>query len=396
MTVDAHQLPYAIIVGVDSLQGIQAVRIMAKKGVPIIGIVRTTEHFGSRTSLCEKLILSNTKTEKLIDTLLELGPTLPGKAVLFPCTDISVLLISRYRETLAPWYHIALPEEDVLEMLVNKDSFYRYAQEQELLITPTRFLATQADAEAAAHELNFPVVLKPVAKTPEWEKISSKKVHKAEDAASFLELYAHYAGATDGMIVQEWIEGGDDTLYSCNFYCNDHGELLVAFIARKLRQWPPEAGNSSLREECHNDNVLAETHRLVEKVGYRGLGYTEFKQDRRNDRHYILEVNVGRPTGGSAIAEAGGVELLYTMYCDLVGLPLPDQRVQTYQGARWIHLLDDAQSAWYYYRKGELSLNAWRKSWSGRKWYAILSLRDPGPFLYQITTGVRSRFGRKD
>jgi len=59
---------------------------------------------------------------------------------------------------------------------------------------------------------------------------------------------------------------------------------------------------------------------------------------------YMIEANLGRPAGRSAIAEAGGVELLFTMYCDVVGLPLPENRVQRYQGAKWIDLRHDLQS----------------------------------------------------
>ena len=40
------------------------------------------------------------------------------------------------------------------------------------------------------------------------------------------------------------------------------------------------------------------------------LGYVEAKRDVRTGRHYLIEPNIGRPTGRSAIAEAGGVELL--------------------------------------------------------------------------------------
>jgi D-aspartate ligase len=165
-------------------------------------------------------------------------------------------------------------------------------------------------------------------------------------------------------------------------------------VARKIRQWPPQTGTSSLGEECRNDVVLEQALDLFASVGYRGLGYVEMKRDARTGRHYIIEVNVGRPTGRSAIAEAGGVELLYTAYCDAAQLPLPAARTQRYGGAKWIYLRHDLQSALHYWRRGELSLGDWWRSVRGVRGDAVASLRDPLPFvgdLWHAASAVLSR-----
>jgi predicted ATP-grasp superfamily ATP-dependent carboligase len=163
----------------------------------------------------------------------------------------------------------------------------------------------------------------------------------------------------------------------------------VTFVARKLRQWPPYVGITSLGEECRNDLVLQETVRLFKSVGYRGLGYLEMKRDARSGKYFVMEANVGRPTGRSTIAEAGGVELLYTMYCDALGWPLPENRVQTYKGVKWIDLRGDLQSALYYWHRGELTLREWWRSVRGPKAYALFSWKDPGPFLGDLQRMIR-------
>jgi predicted ATP-grasp superfamily ATP-dependent carboligase len=182
------------------------------------------------------------------------------------------------------------------------------------------------------------------------------------------------------LMVQDWVEGSDETLYSCNCYFDRDSEPLVSFIARKIRQWPPATGTACISVECRNDEVLEESMRLFRSVGYRGLGYLEMKQDSRTGKHYIIEPNIGRPTGRSAISEAGGVELLYTMYCDAVGLPLPTNREQTYRGVKWIAVRRDLQSSFWYWRRGELTAREWWRSIRGRKAYALFSWRDPLPF----------------
>ena len=379
MTSDS-QLPHAIVIGLDNMTGVQTARILAGHGVPVIAIAGNPEHYCAKTRVCERILAADIKSEAFIETLESLGPSLPQKAVLVPCTDMSVLLISRNRQRLLEWYHVSLPDEAVVEMLMDKISFVMFAQEQGLAIPRTFFIRNRADAEEAARELSYPCILKPPMKTPTWEQNTKEKVFKIDSADEFLRLYDRCAGWAELLMAQEWVEGSDANLYSCNCYFNADSEPLVTFIARKIRQWPPEIGTSCLGEEVRNDEVLEESIRLFRSVGYHGLGYVELKQDERSGKQYIIEPNIGRPTGRSAIAEAGGVELVYTMYCDALQWPLPENRTQQYKGVKWIHMRRDFQSALFYYRRGDLSLGEWLRSWRGKKGYAIFAWNDLAPF----------------
>ena len=381
--------PPAIVIGLDNMTGLQTARILNRHNVPVIAIANDPAHFCCRTNVCQKIYYASTKNDEFIHLLEGLGPTLDTKPVLFPCTDLSVLQISRNRKKLEAWYHIALPDPEVVETLIDKLSFIRFARDHQLPIPKTLFLQNRSEAVQAAHELVYPIIMKPPVKTPTWESNTKAKVFKPASAQEFLDLYDQCSGWADELMVQEFIEGPDSNLYSCNCYYDADSSLLVSFVARKLRQWPPETGTSSLGEEVRNDTVLEETLRLFDSVGYHGLGYVEMKRDQRTGKHYIIEPNIGRPTGRSAIAEAGGVELVYTMFCDKAGLPLPENRQQKYLGAKWIYLRHDFQSALHYWRKGELSLRDWWKSWQGRKGYAIFSWSDPAPFWHDIGRTLR-------
>ncbi len=380
--------PPALVVGLDCLTGLQTARILAGHGVPVIALAKNRQHYCARTRVCQQIIETDTGTEAFIQTLEELGPTLPQRAVLFPCTDSSVWLISRHRARLAPWYYIALPRAEILELLMDKIGFYEFAQQANLPIPRTFLLKNRAAAEQAAAQLTYPCILKPPLKTRTWEQHTKAKVYKVASAAEFLTLYDQCCQWTEVLMAQEWIEGTDASLYSCNCYFNVTSQPLVTFIARKLRQWPPETGTSCLGEECQNDFVLRESLRLFQEAGYYGLGYVEMKRDERTGQHFIIEPNIGRPTGRSAIAEAGGVALLYTMYCDCVGWPLPANREQAYGGVKWLDLRRDFQSALHYWRRGELSLGDWWRSWQGPKGHAVFSWTDPAPFWHDLWRAV--------
>ena len=324
--MNADPGPTAVVVGLDCITGLQTARILADRGVPVVGMAGDPRHFACRSRACERVVVADILGDELIAALERLGPSLGARAVLFPCTDQSVMLISRHRARLEPWYHVLLPEHGLVELLMDKVKFTRYGREHGLALPPTQFVSTLADAQRAARELRCPLVVKPALKTSRWQGERLAKVYRAASPSQLLELFAQLSPWSDELIVQEWIEGGDAELFSCNCYFDREGAPVVTFVARKLRQWPPGAGTSSLGEEVRNDEVLAETLRLFEGLGFRGLGYVEIKRDARTGRNYIIEPNVGRPTGRSAIAEAGGVELLYSMYRDAIGASLPAAR----------------------------------------------------------------------
>jgi predicted ATP-grasp superfamily ATP-dependent carboligase len=382
-------VPPAVVVGMDTVTGLQTARILAARGVPIIGLAGDLGHFACRTRVCAQILQADLLREDLVDVLATLGPRLDTRAALIPCTDLAVLQISRHRERLAPWFHVALPDHAVVEMLMDKVGFLRHAQRNGLPIPETVIIESRDDAERAARTLSYPAVLKPPIKSATWQSYTATKAYQLRNGEELLEVYDRVAPWSEVFIAQEWVAGGADELYSCNAYFDATSRPLVTFVARKIRQWPPHIGTSSLGEECRNDDVLGETIRLFGGLEYRGLAYLEMKRDARTGRHVIIEPNIGRPTGRSAIAEAGGVELLHTAYCDMVGLPLPSAREQRYVGAKWIDDRRDAQSAFYFLRRGELGIGDWVSSVRGPKSHAVLSRSDPLPFFLDLLHSAR-------
>ncbi len=380
--------PPAIIIGLDSMQGIQVARILASHGVPVYAITNNPSYHTTRTRVCRDIMHVDTGTEDLVDLLLTIGSDFDQKPVLVPCQDKNVLVISRSRDRLERFYRLVLPPNEVVEMMMDKVRFYTYAQEQGFPLPRTFILRTRDEAETAAEKLDYPCVLKPPFRPYEWTRHTKQKALVANDPEELLGLYDHYRPWADLLIAQEWIEGTDGDLYSCNVYFNASSEPIVTFVARKIRQWPPETGQSSSGEECRADPVLDETVRLFRTAGFQGLGYLEMKRDARSGAFVIVEPNVGRPTGRSAIAEAGGVDLHYAMYCDAAGLPLPEGLTQRYLGVKWVHLLRDIQSGLHYWRRGELTIPAWFRSLRGRRAYALFSWTDPMPFLTAMTRAI--------
>jgi len=378
----------AVVIGLDDARGVYAARTLARRKVPLIGVASDPLSYGSKTNSCRQVLYGPTRGVELVELLEDLGPKLGEKAVLFPCFDQTVITLSRFRDRLEPWFHVVLPSADAVECMTDKVKFHEYATSAGLPVPKGYVLRTRVDAELAAQQLAFPCVLKPTtSKSPDWLKHTHLKAFKASNGEELLSSYDRLHRWTEALIVQEWIRGTDANLYSCNCYFDSRSQAVASVISRKVRQWPPETGETSMGEECREDTVLSESVRFFEGFKHRGLGYVEFKRDDRTGRYLIVEPNIGRPTARSAIAEASGVELLYAMYCDAAGLELPEGRTQSYQGVKWVHLRKDLQSSIHYWRRGELTLGSWLKSYRGRKVFALFSWRDPRPFwadLYRV------------
>ena len=120
MALGSNSAP-VVVIGLDCITGLQTARIFADKGVPVIGIARDLNHFSCHTRVCDKIIEGDTRTPALISLLTQLATELDSRAVLCPCTDNAVMVLSEHRAELPENYLLALPSADVVETLIDKE-----------------------------------------------------------------------------------------------------------------------------------------------------------------------------------------------------------------------------------------------------------------------------------
>jgi D-aspartate ligase len=385
---EAPTSPRAVVIGLDCLQGLQAARILSARGIRVLGVAKDPSHYAVSTRVCERIMFVNTGGPALIDLLERIGPSFRCKPVLFPCQDKNVVEISRARHRLDAWYRLALAEHDVVETLIDKASFYEYAVEAGLPVPPTYVIRNRLEAERAAAQLSYPAILKPSVRLREWSRHTKLKALIAESPEELLAHHDRFSPWASVLIAQQLIVGSDSRHVTCNSYFDRRGEPLVTFTTRKIRQWPPRTGQACSSVEVRDDEAVELTRRVFGGVDYRGLAYLETKRDERTGAHMIIEANVGRPTGRASTAEAAGVPLLYTMYCDAVGLPLPFDRQQRYLEVTWLHIIRDLQASAYHWARGELTMRDWLRSLRGPRTYAIASWSDPWPFVRAVRSSL--------
>lgn len=382
-----------MLLGADCIAGLQTARILHRRGVLVVAAIGKPGHFVASSRSVERTVDLGSTDEDNLSKLRSLASDLPGRPVLIACSDLLVRFMSDTRVALAEHYDFVLPPPDVVDLLTDKERFQQHAAAAGMQVPRSVYLTFGDDPTQALADLAFPLILKPPSKSVAFERAVGHKAVKVDDIVEVKRVMADADGTTPSVVAQEWIEGPDSNLLSFNGYFDRDGELLAGFTARKIRQWPPSAGTSAFGEEIDCPELTELATDYFSSLGYSGLIYLEMKRDARTGGLVAVEPNVGRPTGRSAVAEAGGVALHYTAYADAAGIDLPPlaDRRQTFEGARWMYIRHDVQSAASLIRSGELTVAEWLRSLRGRRAYAVWSLRDPLPFLVDIQATVKKQ-----
>ena len=382
----------AIIVGLDSMQGLQSARILASYGIPVIGLAEDKYDHGCHTNVCSEIIITRTEGEELVETLLNLGKRLNKKAVIFTCQEKNVYTVSKERDRLSAYYHIIFPDHSIVDIFMDKNKFYDYAIKHNFPVPKTYTIKNLNELNKLDSQIQYPCILKPSSKSSEWIKKTSLKAFVISTKEELKRIFDEYINYTESFIISEWISGQDTNHFTCNSYFSKNSEELVSYISRKVRQWPPKTGQACFAEEVRKDDVLNLSIKIFKDAGFKGLTYLDVKKDDVTGNYFIIEPNVGRPTGRAAMAEASGVEYLYTMYCDLLDLPLPENRKQLYKGIKWMHIRRDLMLFFVMWRKGEITINQWWKSLKGPKAFAVYSKKDLLPFFFDFFRVFKNAF----
>jgi predicted ATP-grasp superfamily ATP-dependent carboligase len=328
--------------------------------------------------------------DEFIRTLVDVGRSLPRKAVLFPCQDDCAYVTSRRAGELAPCFHLPFSGWDAMRRLGDKEEQVAAAQRAGVGTPTTAFLRSEADVADAARSVPFPAVLKSA------DHLAMRRRHlgKAVPVASPADLPAAYAGVQEcgTIMLQEVIPGGDDQLYTLLSYLDADSRPLAAFIRHKLRQHPRTFGVCRFGASLWVQDVADQGLALLREIGFHGVSGIEFKRDPRDGMLKFMEVNA-RHVSWHRLAAVLGVNVSFIAYSDALGrrLVAPPQ----VDGPRWIYAALDVPDSLREIVRGELSAREWLASLRGTRVDGMLSLGDPLPGARELAHFARRAVGRR-
>ena len=375
--------PIAVVLGLGQ-NGLATVRCLGRKGVPVIGIDGNIKQYTARSKYCESMRCADFKKgEGLIELLVHIGKELPQKGVLFPSGDFALYLLSERRDDLKDYYLFTFPTREVVSLSLDKKRFCDFAVGKGFPMAVTFFPKGEGACRLISREIPYPCIIKPFQPNLGWrEKFPDQKLFKVSGPEELVRTYERLSAVHSDLVVQECIEGDESNLMFSLTYLNKDSEPLGMFTGRKLRQYPPHFGTSSMAQSIYNKEIADKSVEVLKAMKYTGYGSVEFKFNRRKGEFQVIEVSA-RTWFPHGISTACGMNLEYLAYCDTVGLPLPSMNGFR-EGIKWIHEERDLKSSLQYIRNGEMTPWQWMKSYRGSRTYAISAWDDPKPMLYMI------------
>jgi predicted ATP-grasp superfamily ATP-dependent carboligase len=304
-----------VVVGVGWVAGLAAIRSLGRAGLRVLAVDNRPGALGFRSRYAEPHVAPAREGADYVRFLAALGD-----GVVFPTHDDDLATIARYRERLH--FTCPFPGWDVLGAAQDKREQVAAAARTGVPVPHT--------AEEPTDEMGFPVLVKP-AHAPEFRRRFGVKAFRCENRA---ELDAAFERANDFRpLVQEWIPGGDETLYTLGSYVAEDGRPLGLFSGRKLRQTPRSIGTARVAEAVWVDEVVDRGLALLRELGLWGISQVEFKRDPRDGKFKLIEVNP-RLWEWHGLAASCGVDLPLIAYHDVTGGRVEPVRMRD-EGKRW-------------------------------------------------------------
>lgn len=282
--------------------------------------------------------------------------------------------------------------------MMNKSLFHAFAEKNGVVVPKTVYTEGETQAREAGSRMTYPCVIKPQIRDSFWCQHVPDKILFAGSAEEYEGLLSRHGIMERPLIVQEWIDGGDEDVFFCLTYMNQDLEPLAVFTGKKIRQHPPLTGLTSAGRSIWVPEVAEEGVRILRAGNCTGICGVEFKYCRRDRMYKVTEPTVGRADLQEAISACSGLDIPYIAYCDAIGAPEKGpERFE--EDVVWINEPLEFYSIRHYLRRGWAGPREILASFRGKRGYALGDFRDPMPLLRFIQdtlwNALRRRVFRK-
>ena len=359
------------------VQGYGILRIFGENNIPSIVIDTTRQNIARHSKYCTHFI--EVDYDNLINKLVEIGQE--GRIdnwLLFPTDDYYVRLLSQNKNLLDQYYLVTVDEWDIIKLFFNKRNSYPLAESAGVPIPKTFYPNNPIEVKQVSSEIEYPCIIKPAVMLDFYRHFKQKVfVCKNEHELNTNFLKATEIIKTNEILVQEIIPGDSEKQYSVGVFY-DRKKSYNYIVARRKRQHPIDFGNATTFAETVDIPILIDySHKILKKAEYFGICEVEFKYDERDEKYKFLEVNP-RTWKWHTITQSAQIPLLMSIY-----KYFKDSKPiikKDYQIARWRDLFTDIPVILQL-----LFMNRYEYSnTEGKLHEAVLNLKDPLPFIYQL------------
>lgn len=371
----------ALVVGGDH-PGLAIARSLGRHCIPVYIIddehpISTYSRYATRVVRVRNL----RDPHKTVESVLEVGRRFNLRDwVLFPTRDETVMAFALYRDRLDEFFRVTTPPWETTRQAWDKANTYKLAEQ--LGIPAPRTWTVQSPQELVPLYSYLPLAIKPAIKEHFFYSTGAKawRAETPEQLQALFRAAAEKINLSE-ILIQEIIPGDGNCQISYGVFFRD-GQAHGSLVARRLRQHPREFGRAATYVETTELPEIEElSQRFLRAINFYGLAEVEFKQDPRDGRYKILDVNA-RAWGFHGLGQAAGVDFPYLLFADQMGrLPGP---CRARPGVGWLRLLTDLPTAAIDMLSGHLRLRPYMDSIRRTKTESVFSWEDPLPSLAEL------------
>jgi D-aspartate ligase len=373
-------IPVFTLVGHHGTLGIA--RSLGRLGIEVYGIDRDVTQPAFRSRYFADAFewdLDSRPAQESVEFLGERAKVTGQRPLLIPTSDETALFVAQNAIALSESFVFACQDATLIEKLVSKRDNYELAKAAGIPVPDTVFPQSARDVKEFAENTAYPVMVKGIS----GAKLLERAGRKMAFAHSKLELLALYDLMEDpedpNIMLQEYIPGGDDTIWMFDGYFDQSSKCRFGITGRKLRQTPPHMGSTSLGICEHNETVFQLTTDFMSAIAYTGILDIGFRYDARDGQYKLLDPNPRIGSTFRLFVGSNGMDTARYLYMDVTRQQLPES--QPREGRKWVVEGADLHAFSIYRQEGTLSLWQWLRSFRGVEEAAWFASDDLKPIL---------------
>jgi predicted ATP-grasp superfamily ATP-dependent carboligase len=404
MPVSAWRGAPAIVLGVETQIGLAMMRELGRAGVRVIAISHDPLALGlASRHAWRRLVLGPPRTDTVVDGINALAQEL-GPLSLLTVSEGNLMWLDRERHRFIPKVHLAVPVKTALAAVLDKSRTLAVARALGIEVPRTYEPQSLADMDALATSAAFPLVLKwkdanavaPRLSAAGMALIKAEFVYGADELRR---VGRRYAFLGEWPLVQEYCPGQG----LGQFFFMHEGQAVRRFQHRRVAEWPPEGGFSSVCDAvplAHHAALQEQSVALLKALNWQGVAMVEYRHDPATGRAMLMEVN-GRFWGSLPLAVAAGAGFALLSHAAALGAELPtllpaNERLRCRMVATEVKRL---QRLWFAPRliiDRQFRVQPVRETWRfvadflrPRVRYFVWSADDPRPALRDLRNALR-------
>lgn len=403
-------LPPVVVLGIDTPIGLAIVRELGEHGIEVHGVARSPRGVGLSSRWLRRGYLRPPSAPELLALLDRIAQESGAPFLMAVSMGDALAMRTASDAGQLPRLRPLLAPLDRLELVNDKATIVRIAACLGIPVPATWEPAPADLGRPLPTGLTYPCILK--WRDPELAAgplaahgLELLKTEYAHDPAELARALERYRLVGQFPLVQSFCPGRG---LGQMFLMRD-GVALMRFQHRRLHEWPPEGGTSTLCESVGPDQhpaLMAKSEELLRHIGWRGPAMVEYRHDAATGRTALMEIN-GRFWGSLPLASHAGARFALGTYYAL-GLGREPPSAAPYRvGMQCRYMVPETRRLLAVMRPGRavqdrsLQFNPMREALGylvgfmrpGMRYY-VFQVRDPRPFLADLGSVARIGAGQ--